>query len=263
MKLSVVTINFNNCIGLKKTIDSVVVQTSRNFEWIIIDGGSTDGSRELIEQHQEHFIFWCSEPDKGIYNAMNKGIARAQGEYLLFLNSGDYFANEQVIEKCLPYLKDYDFISGRTKTIHEDGSEVIGRHAPTLTAYHIVNYYLSHPSTFIRSKLLKKRGYREDLKIVSDWEQQLYELVFHDATYTSIPLVISVFTEDGISSKDKDCVKRERESVCKEYFSKRLMMSVIGDNEMKQIVNHIDENTSLYKILLFTIKLVRKLVIIR
>ena len=78
MKLSIITINYNNKAGLQKTIDSVVAQTWRDFEWIIIDGGSTDGSKELIEQYQQHFAYWCSEPDKGVYNAMNKGIDKAK-----------------------------------------------------------------------------------------------------------------------------------------------------------------------------------------
>lgn len=79
MKLSIITINYNNREGLKKTIESVLSQTFTDYEYIIIDGGSTDGSRELIEQYQSHLSFWCSEPDKGIYNAMNKGIAKARG----------------------------------------------------------------------------------------------------------------------------------------------------------------------------------------
>ena len=92
MKLSIITVNLNNLEGLKKTYESVVSQTFTDYEWLVIDGGSTDGSREFIEQHQDKFAYWCSEPDKGIYNAMNKGIVRAKGEYLNFMNSGDYFA---------------------------------------------------------------------------------------------------------------------------------------------------------------------------
>ena len=80
MKLSIITINYNNKAGLQKTIDSVICQTWKDYEWIIIDGGSTDGSKELIEQYQQYFAYWCSEPDKGVYNAMNKGITKAKGE---------------------------------------------------------------------------------------------------------------------------------------------------------------------------------------
>ena len=104
MKLSIITINYNNRDGLQKTIDSVVSQTYKNFEWIIIDGGSTDGSKELIEQYQDHCAYWCSEPDKGIYNAMNKGIEKAIGDYSLFLNSGDRLHDDTVIDKIVSFL---------------------------------------------------------------------------------------------------------------------------------------------------------------
>jgi glycosyltransferase involved in cell wall biosynthesis len=89
MKLSVITINYNNAIGLRKTIESVVNQTFRDYEYIIIDGGSTDGSVDVIKEYADKIDYWVSEPDKGIYNAMNKGVAAAHGEYTNFLNSGD------------------------------------------------------------------------------------------------------------------------------------------------------------------------------
>ena len=115
MKLSIITVNYNNKAGLQKTIDSVVAQTWRDFEWIIIDGGSTDGSKELIEQYQQHFAFWCSEPDKGVYNAMNKGIDKAQGVYLLFLNSGDVLYDEHVLQNVDDLHLDSDIISGQVE----------------------------------------------------------------------------------------------------------------------------------------------------
>src|SRR5688572_27521016 len=98
-KISIITINYNNLDGLKRTVDSVVNQTWQEFEYIVIDGGSTDGSGAYIESKSKHFHYWVSEPDKGIYNAMNKGIVKATGEYLLFLNSGDHFFNDTVLEK--------------------------------------------------------------------------------------------------------------------------------------------------------------------
>lgn len=259
MKLSIITINYNNCSGLQRTIDSVVNQTWQDFEWIIIDGGSTDGSKELIEKYQEHSAFWCSEPDKGIYNAMNKGIAKAQGEYLLFINSGDNLYNERVLEVAFPYLKDYDFISGDTTVVHQNGIKSYWHSPRHFTVYTIVNYPISHPSTFISQRLLKERPYREDLRIVSDWEQMLYELVFHDATYHYLPSIVSVFHEDGISHTNVELAQEERQKVIWEYFSKSLHNAILGDNEMKAIVNHIQYGTLQYKLCLFAIKVIRKL----
>ena len=88
-KVSVITISYNNAEGLRRTIESVVAQNYSDYEYIIIDGGSTDNSRQIIESYADHISYWVSEPDKGVYNAMNKGIAQATGEYLHFLNSGD------------------------------------------------------------------------------------------------------------------------------------------------------------------------------
>lgn len=83
-RLSIITINYNNLEGLKKTVESVVNQTWQEFEYIVIDGGSTDGSATYLESQNDKITYWVSEPDKGIYSAMNKGIAKATGEYLLF-----------------------------------------------------------------------------------------------------------------------------------------------------------------------------------
>ena len=116
MKLSIITINLNNKADLQKTIDSIFTQTCKEFEWVIIDGGSTDGSVELIKETLQYINYWVSEPDKGIYNAMNKGIKASHGEYLLFLNSGDYLYDSSVIHNVLPLLKDRDFYVGERKT---------------------------------------------------------------------------------------------------------------------------------------------------
>ncbi len=259
MKLSIITVNYNNVSGLKKTIDSVIAQTCRDFEWIVIDGGSTDGGKDLIEKYQEHFTYWCSESDKGIYNAMNKGVAHATGEYVLFLNSGDVFFNECVVEQASPYLKESDFIVGDSISHHRDGTIGPWNSPHYFTAYMIVFYSLNHQSMFISRKLLKERPYREDLKIVADWEQQLFELVFHDATYKYLPVVVSEFHEDGISQTNIDLHNRERQSVLHEYFSQRMLCAIQGENELKELINHVQENTLIYKLDLLSIKFIKKI----
>src|SRR4051812_22804100 len=100
-RLSIITINYNNVSGLRKTVESVVNQTSQDFEYIVIDGGSTDGSVDVLKQYAKKIKYWISEPDKGIYNAQNKGILKATGEYCHFINSGDYLVKNDVIEKML------------------------------------------------------------------------------------------------------------------------------------------------------------------
>ena len=119
MKLSIITINFNNRNGLEKTIESVTSQTCKDFEWIIIDGGSTDGSRELVEKKQKYITYWCSEPDSGIYNAMNKGIKKAKGDYCFFLNSGDRLHDKDVMMNVLGELDGTDFVSGNVWCVND------------------------------------------------------------------------------------------------------------------------------------------------
>ena len=96
-KFSIITVNYNNLEGLKKTVESVKNQTYQKFEYIVIDGGSYDGSLEFIKDNESLLDYWVSEPDSGVYQAMNKGIEKATGEYLLFLNSGDHFCNTKVL----------------------------------------------------------------------------------------------------------------------------------------------------------------------
>ena len=257
MLLSIITINLNNVSGLKKTINSIQSQTVKDFEYIVIDGNSIDGSVELILENKMVFSKVVIEKDTGIFNAMNKGVRMAEGEYLLFLNSGDYLSDANVIENIIPYLNDYDFISGDTIFEHETGY-IKGTSPHKLTAYVIVRYALSHQSTFIRTDLLRKRPYREDLRIASDWEQELYELVFNDASYRHIPLVVSVFNESGISRTDEDCVRKERDKIYNEYFSKTLLKALMGENELKEMTNHIEEGTCHYRWSLFCLKCIRK-----
>ena len=109
MKYSIITVNYNDAQGLKDTINSVISQTCHDYEFIIIDGGSTDNSKSIIEENQSQIDFWVSEHDNGIFNAMNKGIIASKGDYLIFMNSGDCFYNEKVLEDSLQYLES-DFV---------------------------------------------------------------------------------------------------------------------------------------------------------
>ena len=97
MKFSIITVNYNNKEGLRKTIESVIHQTFRDFEFIVIDGGSTDGSDDVLKEYDAQIDYWVSEPDGGIYQGMNKGIKKATGEYLNFMNSGDCFYASNIL----------------------------------------------------------------------------------------------------------------------------------------------------------------------
>lgn len=259
MKLSIITINYNNATGLEKTIKSIINQSKKDFEYIIIDGLSTDQSSEIINSYKEKIDHIIIEKDTGIYNAMNKGIRLASGEYTLFINSGDKLYNNQTLENCYSFLHTYDFISGDTLCIDSKNKKKIWKSPQILTSYILMRYSLSHQSTFIRTKLLKDRPYIETLKIASDWEQMIFELLIKDASYLHIDQILSIFYEDGISRNNKELNEKERKQVLNTYFSARIQKDILGRTELNEIINHIPINTQLYRLILHTVRITRKL----
>lgn len=227
MKLSIITINYNNLEGLKRTYESVVSQTCQDFEWIIIDGGSTDGSKEFIEEHQAHFAYWCSEPDKGIYNAMNKGIAKANGEYLQFLNSGDNLVDNKVVEEFLALGWDEDVIVGDVMLggnidnikCHPEDSE--------LDFDYLLRGGFCHQAIYFKHRLHEKYGcYDEFFKIVSDWKFVLEVLMMHNSTYRHWKRLVVDYDENGISSVEESVKLHiaERKKVLNQY--RRILCSI-------------------------------------
>ena len=214
MKLSIITINYNNRDGLQKTIDSVVSQTWRDFEWIVIDGGSTDGSKELIEKYQEHFAYWCSEPDKGVYNAMNKGVAKANGEYLNFMNSGDIFHDAFVLGNVFKEDIVADILIGQVVTVGEN--KIINQQA-NLDFWRVLAGFC-HQGTFVKLKHLKMYPFDESLKIVSDWKLWIQTIVFDNCKVQWLDIIVADYDMTGISSKENKLDNIEREIVLNQLF---------------------------------------------
>lgn len=121
MKLSIITINYNNCNGLQRTIKSIVKQKCKNFEYVIVDGGSTDGSVNVIKENESYITKWISEPDNGIYNAMNKAARLSSGEYCLYINSGDELYSETTIDEILSQKFNEDFVEGKINYLDSRG----------------------------------------------------------------------------------------------------------------------------------------------
>lgn len=211
MKLSIITINYNNLEGLRRTVASVAAQTCMNFEYIVIDGGSTDGSREYIKT-APRIDSWVSEPDKGIYNAMNKGAKMAQGEYCLFLNSGDTLYDKNVLCKVIPVLNGGDFYAGHPILVK--GRKSYKEYLPQkMSIDFLLLGSINHQSTFTRTAILKKRPYNENHKIVSDWEKFFTEWLLYDRSYIPMDLTIAKFRLDGISSNDISLLLKEKQEV--------------------------------------------------
>lgn len=203
LKLSIITINYNNLSGLRKTVDSVMSQTWRGFEWILIDGGSNDGSKEYIESiaamPEANVSYWCSEPDNGVYNAMNKGIVKAKGNYLNFMNSGDVFYECKTLEKWKDKEFDGDIIYGDWIRRYRDHDELI---KPITDGLSALIYFINicHQAMFIKKgKMID--GYDEKYKIFSDW-RKWQELACAGVSFQYIPQTICIFeAESGISEK--------------------------------------------------------------
>jgi glycosyltransferase involved in cell wall biosynthesis len=219
--LTIITINYNNVQGLKKTIDSVKSQNYSPIEYIIIDGGSNDGSKELIEANVKLFDNWISEKDNGIYHAMNKGIKKATGEYLLFLNSGDYFNSSDSLEELFADCHHEDIIYGDLLMYSNSGTW-LKKHPSILNFEYFLNDCLPHSASLIKRNLFDRVGlYNEHYKILSDWEFFMNAVCLHSCTYRYVPFPTAVFCQDGISSdpKSNSLIEREKKQILSNNYS--------------------------------------------
>lgn len=277
MKLSIITVNLNNHEGLKKTLDSVACQTWRDFEHIIIDGASTDGSVEVIREyeknqsgslyqvdshssspfilqsqiqalghselkgssfrsqesqpstinHRPYTIKWLSEPDTGIYNAMNKGIRMANGEYLLFLNSGDFFVDSNVVESVLPCLDSTDIVQGNTISLVDGRMQIERGYGRSDIDYiDVQKGHFLHQASFCKKVLFEKYGYYdESYRIDGDTVFFIRCLGKGNASFKYVDRTIAFFDGGGLSdnSNEKWAQQRAKEFArwSSEEFSKR------------------------------------------
>lgn len=224
MKISVITINYNNCPGLKQTIGSVLAQTFGDFEYIVIDGGSNDGSATVVEEYAESLAYGCSEPDGGIYDAMNKGVGHASGDYVIFLNSGDVFADCGVLADVAGQLGDADIVYGDLTFRYPD-RDFTRRYPSALTAAFFLRDSLPHPAAFIRRELLARAPYDTDYKIVSDWIFFMKSIVVDGCSYRHVDRTVSIFAVDGVST-NHDRESGERSRALSELFSPMLLDSI-------------------------------------
>lgn len=227
--LSIITVNYNNREGLKKTIESLQSQSFADYEHIIIDAQSTDGSVEVIKdyaQHSSHLTYWRSEPDKGIYDGMNKGIAQAMGnggEYLCFLNSGDCFVQD--ILKDIPF-DGTQFLFGNAKMVYKHKERLRIPPAIPDLAY-LCNHSLHHQSCFMHRSLFEKEVYDIRYRIVADWAHSFKSLIIHLCSYRYLPFVISECDGYGLSA-DRKAIYEERIRWFNEQFPPILRNSFIS-----------------------------------
>lgn len=263
VKLSIITINRNNAMGLQKTMDSVFCQKFSDFEYIVIDGASTDDSMAVIEKNRVSLSYWVSEPDKGIFDAMNKGIRQAKGEYCLFLNSGDYLVDERVLSDVFSLNKHEDVLTGNLIKVG-DGSSIqdkgIGQ--STISMYHLFVGTINHPSSFIRRALFERYGdYSLSYNVVSDWLFFVKAIGLGSATFSYIDRDVTVFDMSGVSSQSSDFYQTEKTPALKELLPPRLYADYYQLYQLRELDSLVKKNRlskGLYKLALAFAKWLEK-----
>ena len=222
MRFSVVTINYNNCAGLRSTMESVVSQTCTDYEYIVIDGGSADGSQEVIREYEDKLGYWVSEKDRGIYHAMNKGVARAHGDYCIFMNSGDCFYDSTVLERIARCGLNEDIIVG--KVIMADSEKPISPPpSRDISLYHFYSGAIPHQGAFTRTRLLKSNPYDETLHICSDWKFFLQAIIMDNCSVKFVDELTARYDMGGVSSTNPEKMRAEKEEVLRELFPPRVL----------------------------------------
>lgn len=265
MKLSIITINRNNAAGLRKTMESVFTQTYRDFEYIVVDGASTDDSLDVIKEYESvhslnvhSFNFtWLSEPDTGIYNAMNKGLRMSHGEYTLMLNSGDFLVDEKVLNHILPELDGTDIIQGNLIS-EKEGNEIVNRGygKSEIDIFDILKGNFLHQASFCKKELFEKFGYfDESYRSSADTKFFMECLGRHDATYRYIDLDITNYDLTGISADKSEkwvrCREEELDRIIKEVFSKRIYAFMQENDKKVRLYNELHTHKLIWNITMF------------
>ena len=260
MKLTIITINRNNAAGLEKTIRSVLDQTCTAFEYVLVDGASTDGSVGIIRQYAERFgdrIKWISEPDKGIYNAMNKGIGMASGDYIQILNSGDSLVSGQVVGKMYEALEQSGFPSILYGNMLKDMPEgkllrdrcFAGR---DITLLGFIHGTLNHSPAYIRKSLFGQYGlYDESLRIVSDWKWYMQAIVLGKEKPVYADIDITLFDMSGISETNNALREKERRDCLAAMIPQQILKDYYDWDADIRVMRRIDRYPFIRRIVWF------------
>jgi glycosyltransferase involved in cell wall biosynthesis len=221
--VTIITVTFNSGSGLRQALDSVVNQSYEKIEFIVIDGGSTDGTIDLIKEYSDKIAYWVSEPDQGIYNAMNKGIDKANGDLVYFLNSDDYFYDNKVVEdivKIYSQANKPDVIYGDVMNYNKKQG-IIGRSGREIELKDVQKgRVICHQGIFMKRDLLIEHKFNEQYKIVADYELQVKCLI-QRCHFLYVDRVIAYYYTDGFSSQleSKRRIIFEKMDVIKKHSS--------------------------------------------
>ena len=232
MKITVITVNYNNLDGLRRTIPSILAQTYTGYELVVVDGASTDGSKEYL-QSIDRIDFLVSEPDSGVYNAMNKAVRLSHGEYCIFMNSGDTFFSATVLESVVHELNGADFYTGHSTFIDKKTTYTCFPPQEITIDFLLVNA-LNHQATFNRTEFLRENPYDESYRITADWGLLARKWLHDECVYESLPDMVAIYYMDGISSINKQSAENERR-----VQLEKLAKEMEDDEKKEKIVNAI------------------------
>ena len=227
MTCSIITITYNNLAGLRKTAEFVAAQTYRDMEWVVVDGASTDGTREWLDNAQctMRNLQILSEPDRGVYDAQNKGIGLAKGDFCFFLNAGDAFCGADVVARMMADCEEADIVYGNELVVDAEGRVV--EHCKGVDDPGFVDLYnscMKHQATFIRRTLFDKYGkYDSTMRICADFDWFFRVIAFHDEVrllYKDVD--VAYFENTGLSYHSPALCAKERKQILDRLMPARL-----------------------------------------
>lgn len=237
-KVSIITITYNNLDGLKKTRESIISQTYGDYEWIVIDGGSTDGTKEFLQEHADEMSYWCSEKDKGVYNAQNKGTSQASGDYCIYMNAGDTFYDKEVLEKVFSEVHEEDILYGDWAQVFPDGKKRYIEPSDSVDYAFFFVDNICHQAMFIKTSLLKESPYDESYRLYADWAKWT-EFAYKGKTFKYIHQRICYFMMDGMSAENEENNEKERKRVIEECYPGSLKSMMLKWKEFTVIQNQL------------------------
>ena len=217
VNISIITVCLNEIGNIEKTCESIIEQSYDDYEWIVIDGGSNDGTIEYLSNFQDRILHFVSEKDEGIYDAMNKGIKLSSGKYVIFLNGGDYFFSKSSLN-IFEDNRTEDLIYGDLKY---HNSNDIKKYPEKISLQYFKKNMLPHQAIFYKRDLFDKLGlYDQSYIIAGDYEFNTRIFKLSSPTYSHIEKPITVFRVDGISNnkKFKQLRKKENHKIRYKYF---------------------------------------------
>jgi glycosyltransferase involved in cell wall biosynthesis len=221
MKISIITVCYNEAATIEKTLESIFSQTYKNIESIVIDGGSTDGTLDIIEKYKDKIAYFVSEPDEGIYNAMNKGIKASVGEVLYFLNGNDTLYSNDVLETVANTFKkgNYDFVYSDINVIYPD-KNTIKKHNKGINYHRLLSLQICHQAVFYKKTLFDKFGlYDENFFIAADHDFNMKIWTNRKTKTFYLNKTLANFDKTGFSSdkKNKKILKIENSLIFYKY----------------------------------------------